>query len=281
MSKILIVESGSTKADWVVLDKTSVLAHHRTSGINPSTQDDYLQIVSDIFPQSIFDDIHEVHYYGAGVKGQNSKNRITDLLSSLITTNPLICIENDLLAAARATSFTEESIISILGTGSNSAYYDGKILKQNIPSLGFILSDEGAGSNLGRQIVKAYYYGQLPENIKRNIEAIFAMNLEEILSKVYRSPNPAAFLASFTMFLDPQEELWAEELIRKSFQEFIDLRIKTIENHNTLKCHFVGSIAYTYRELLSSKLEENNLIVGEILKTPLEALLKFHQKLMQ
>lgn len=277
MSKFIIVDSGSTKAVWALIEKWSTVHVHQTTGINPSTHETFSWLMDEKFPQNFFADIAGIYFYGSGVKGTETESTIRKLLGNLVHDQTKIFIENDLLAAARATASHETGIISIIGTGSNCGYYNGNKLIQNRPSLGFILSDEGSGSHMGKEIAKAYYYGSLPKTIKQQIEENYDMQMEHFLEKVYKSQHAAAYLASFTRFLNPTQDPWSVELIENSFQEFIDKKIKKQNFCYETKCHFVGSIAYHFKEILIELLNKNQLNSGLIVQTPLNGLIKYHQ----
>lgn len=277
MSKSIIVDSGSTKTDWALIESRRIVHIHQTTGINPSTQGDFSWLMHEKFPPNFFSEIASIHFYGSGVKGIETKSTIRKILAGLIHDRTDIYIENDLLAAARATACREKGIISIIGTGSSCGYYNGFELIQSRPSLGFILGDEGSGSHMGKEIAKAYYYGSLPEAIKQRIEENYDMRMEHFLEKVYKSQYAAAYLASFTQFLNPAQEPWSAELIENSFQEFIYKKIKKLDFSYDAKCHFVGSIAYNFREILIELLHKNQLCSGLIVQAPLNGLIKYHQ----
>lgn len=277
MSKFIIVDSGSTKADWALIENRCTVHVHQTTGINPSTQEDFSWLIDEKFPQNFFSDIAGMYFYGSGVKGFETKSAIRKLLANLVHDQTKIFIENDLLGAARATARHETGIVSIIGTGSNCGYYNGSKLIQTRPSLGFILGDEGSGSHMGKEIAKAYHYGSLPEAIKQRIEENYDMRIEFFLEKVYKSQFAAAYLASFAQFLNPAQDPWSVELIENSFQEFIDKKIKKLDFCYETKCHFVGSIAYNFREILIELLRKNQLYSGLIVQAPLNGLIKYHQ----
>lgn len=273
----IIVESGSTKADWVVVHDRENTVFYKTAGINPATQIELLDLKLHI---ELLDQIHKAEllfFYGAGIIDPISTARVTNWLISYGFMGKLIIAE-DMIAAARACCGDDEGIVCILGTGSNSCVYDGKSALKSIPTLGYIFSDEGGGTNFGKEILKSYFYGTMPEKERTIFEANFTITKEVLVEKVYRSSGGNRYVASFAQFLVLIDGTWKTELIKKLFREFVQLRILSYPEHKTHKIKFVGSIAHYHRQYLEEVLTEYGIYADEIIQQPIYKLIDYHLK---
>lgn len=273
----IIVESGSTKADWVVVHDNETTIFHKTEGINPATQIELLDlnIYADLLEQ-----IHLascIYFYGAGIIDPVSTARISDWLSTFGFKGKLVVAE-DMIAAARACCGEEAGIVCILGTGSNSCVYDGKSVIKAIPTLGYIFSDEGGGTNFGKEILKSYFYGTMPEKERAIFAANFKVTKEVLIEKVYRSTGSNRYVASFAQFLVLIDGPWKTDLIKRLFRDFVTLRVLNYPEHKTHKITFVGSIAHYHRTYLEGVLSEFGLKATEIIQQPIYKLIDFHLK---
>ncbi len=273
----IIVDSGSTKADWVVVHDKDSAVFYKTAGINPATQIELLDLT---LHQELLDQIYraeQLFFYGAGIIDPVSTARVISWLASYGFEGKLIVAE-DMIAAARACCGHEAGIVCILGTGSNSCVYDGKSVVKSIPTLGYIFSDEGGGTNFGKEILKAYFYGTMPEKERAIFEQNFAVSKEVLVEKVYRSSGGNKYVASFAQFLVLINGAWKTELIKKLFREFVKLRILLYPEHKTHQIKFIGSIAFYHRQFLEEVLAEYGLIASEIIQQPIYKLIDFHLK---
>jgi len=273
----IIVESGSTKADWVVVHDRDNTVFYKTAGINPATQIELLDLK---LHQELLDQIHraeQLFFYGAGIIDPVSTARVTDWLISYGFEGRLV-VEEDMIAAARACCGDDAGIVGILGTGSNSCVYDGKAVIKSIPTLGYIFSDEGGGTNFGKEILKSYFYGTMPEKERTIFEENFTVTKEVLVEKVYRTSGGNRYVASFAQFLVLIEGAWKTELMKKLFREFIHLRILSYPEHKTHKITFVGSIAHYHRQYLEEVLAEYGLAADDVIQQPIYKLIDFHLK---
>ncbi|MCE2789578.1 MAG: hypothetical protein LW630_06650 [Saprospiraceae bacterium] len=272
----IIVESGSTKADWVVVENDGNLRQYKTEGVNPATQTSFF-LLSD--QPSLLQDIcaaKNIYFYGAGIVGEMSRKRVTDWLSGSGFHGNLSLLE-DMLAAARACCGTDSGIVCILGTGSNSCVYDGTRITHAIPTLGYILSDEGGGVHIGKEIIKSYFYETMPIPEQALFDSTYHLTKEELIEKVYHSPASIRYLASFSEFLLQCSPEWKDEILSKVFDEFIALRIMLYAEHKSLPIYFVGSIAYYHEEALKAALARNGLACAGIIRQPIYQLIEFHK----
>lgn len=276
---ILLAESGSTKTDWVLLgDDKNVLGEFKTIGLNPFfLQDDTieLELRSNAEMMKFALDVSSLHFFGSGC---SSADRCARVHKGLTTVFPSakIFVSHDMLAAAYATCGREAGIVGILGTGSNSCLFDGNETSEKLPALGYILGDEGSGTYFGKQILKDFCYGKLPETMQHHLQDEFQLNKDFILEKVYRHGHANVYIASFAEVLKHfDEENYVRELLQRGFGEFIELHILCYEQCRDLPVHFIGSIAWNFRDILIDSLKSYNLKPGKILSKPSDALLEY------
>jgi glucosamine kinase len=277
----IIVDSGSTKANWYLADPVpGTPAHCQTSGINPFYQSSS-EIVKTLEAEFSLDKsaVTSVVYYGAGVANELKRQELMVALQSFFHATE-IRVESDLLAAAHALCGHQEGIAAILGTGSNSCYYDGKTIVQNVSPLGFILGDEGSGAVLGKKLLSDVLKNQMPQNIIRLFHETYNLSAGEILESVYRKPYPNRFLAGFTRFLSAhiQEEA-IYNLVYNSFIEFFIRNIKQYPHYGNLQVHCTGSIAFHFSEVLKDAASTTGHTIGKIVQDPMEGLLEYHRNI--
>lgn len=279
----LIVDSGSTKTDWCFAESSDVYVLVQTDGINPVVQtfDEILSVVQEqMLPrakQQCLDmaTLDEVFFYGAGCIPE-LKAVVENALRVAVGEKPSVYVDSDLLAAARALCGTDSGIACILGTGSNSCYYDGKEIKEHTPALGYILGDEGSGAVLGRNFVNGILKGTLSQNLRDEFLEEYQTSQADIIDKVYHSATPNRFLASLSKFiLSHIDDDCLETLVVRNFENFI---ISNIRNYSEAKpvINAVGSVAFLYRKQLEQAAMSQVYELGKILKSPLEGLLDYH-----
>lgn len=252
--------------------------HCRTAGINP-----YFQTISDIKNtlenEFVLDkrEITSVYFYGAGITDESKKSQLQKALSEFFAVD-LIFVESDLMAAAQALCGHSEGIAAILGTGSNSCYYDGKKIVHNVSPLGYILGDEGSGAVLGRTLVSDILKNQFPQSLTKQFFETYKTTKAEILENVYKKPFPNRYLASFTKFLlsNIHEEV-VETLIVDGFERFFKRNIEQYLQAKKHKIHFTGSVAWYFSDLLEKAALKQGYKTGLITMNPMERLLSFHK----
>lgn len=274
----LIVDSGSTKTRWCLVDQLEIIQEINTQGINPyvTSEEIILSIVNEqvlpnlkVCPNSIF-------YYGAGCSTDYNKSIVGNKLQ-LINKHALIEVEHDLLAVARALCQRSPGIAVILGTGSNSCLYDGKNIIQNTPSLGYILGDEGSGAFIGKKIISDFFYDRMPLHISNNFKSTNEVGIEHVLNKVYKEAAANAYLASFCMWLSTIiNEPYAQDLIHSSFSEFVEKQIKPYGSDLTNKVYSIGSIAFHFSDIWQKVLAENSYVAEYSEQDPIKGLIKYH-----
>lgn len=277
---ILIADSGSTKTDWcVVLDGTPI-KRITTKGINPFFQPEeeiQQELTISLLPQLPERTVNSVYFYGAGCTPEKApilRRAIADSLS--VVGN--IKAHSDMLAAARGLCGHEAGIACILGTGSNSCFYNGEDIVNNISPLGFILGDEGSGAVLGKLLVGDILKNQLSPAIKEAFLKQFDLTAPEIIDRVYRQPFPNRFLASLSPFIAQHlEEPAIRALVFNSFTAFLRRNVMQYD-YEKYPVHFIGSVAACYKEILQEAALEMGIRIGKILQSPMEGLIQYHQR---
>ena len=279
---ILISDCGSTKADWKILKSSGEVGHQSTRGFNPFIQN---SVTIESMLQEDFDDslvkkeVKEVFFYGAGCS-DNYRCNIVETALQQIFPNAKIKVHHDLLASARALCGTEAGIACILGTGSNSCLYDGIEVIDNVTNIGSLLGDEGSGMHLGKELLRGYFYREMPEEIRTAFEVYCPDGKRGILNKAYDSPAPNVYLASFSKFLSQNSSHpYIQNIVFNCFDEFITRHVLKYDGNQKIKIHFVGSVAFHYKAILDVVLASHSLTLGKVIKKPIDSLVAFHQKM--
>ena len=274
----LIADSGSTKCEWCLLQngtKKSIT----TQGISPyflSGDQIVLLLQTELLPKLKNLGIETIHFYGTGLSNPTNIKVIKVALKQLFPT-AIINVAHDLLAAARALCGTEKGIACILGTGSNSCYFNGKKIMKNSPGLGYILGDEGSGSYLGKKVVQYYLYNTFDEDLKARFDKRFNVNKDQILDSVYKQPLANRYLASYAIFLaENRGHYMIENIIEDGLNDFFFNHLYKYRESWTLPINFVGSIAYGFKDVLKDLCNTYELELGTILKRPMDGLVQFH-----
>lgn len=276
---ILIADSGSTKTHWCAVQGNAVIADIFTDGINPFYQTDQEIIAlidSQLIPQLPTTEFEHIYFYGAGCALPDKKILVSRALIRFFY-NAIVEIQSDLLAAARALFQHEKGIACILGTGSNSCYYDGKEIVQNVSPLGYILGDEGSGAVLGKLFVADCLKNQVPAKLAAEFMEEYKLTPAEILENVYKKPFPNRFLARFTPFLlEHIEEPAVFNLVFDSFDAFFVRNVEQYPLEEDSKIGFIGSIAHYFRDTLEIVASERRIFISQIVQNPMPGLVRFH-----
>lgn len=277
---ILIADSGSTKTDWRLISEKEELKSICTPGINPFYQTEEEienQISTLLYPELMGFSVKKIFFYGAGCSFDEKKQMVKNAIAVSFP-KAQIEIESDLLAAARGLFQKENGIACILGTGSNSCYYDGKNIIHNVSPLGFILGDEGSGAVLGKKFAADCLKNQLPEKLKEKFLKQYDLTPAQIIENVYKKPFPNRFLAQFTRFLS--ENITEPSIYNIVFESFTDFFTRNIMQYNNYKEYpvcFIGSIAYYFKDVLEVAATELDIRIGTICQSPMTGLIKYHQ----
>jgi glucosamine kinase len=281
MSSILIADSGSSKTDWSLIGSNKKTRHFQTPGLNPffRTEEDCHQLLKGelkIKPEK--EDISKIIFYGAGVKTKVEAAFVEKILKKHFGVKKVEA-HSDMLGAARATMGEEKGICCILGTGSNSCFYNGKKIMNQNPSLGFIIGDEGSGTYLGKRVLQYFFYNTFDEDLREAFKNKYGDSLSDILNKVYKDPLANRYLASFTQFLIEQRgHYMVENIIEDAFIDFHQRHVLKYRESWKHPIHFIGTVAYEFKDIIYSLHEQYGLDTGNILKSPADGLIKFHKR---
>lgn len=278
---ILIADGGSTKADWIAInsDKSEEF-RARTLGLNPAVvevEELNNRIINMFQLINVKDEVTEIHFYGAGCGTPKPAKILEDVLQAIFV-NAKIFVSEDMLAAVYAASGKEPALVCILGTGSNSCYFDGENVQMNTASLGYILMDEASGNYFGKLLIREYYYNKMPNAIAEKFNEEFNLDADYIKQNLYRTPNPNMYLASFAKFMfEFKEEKYIKRIIKRGFQEFFKYRVLPFEKTADTPLYFIGSIAYYFKDILEKVAKKNNLKVTDVIQRPIDNLLEYHR----
>lgn len=279
---ILIADSGSTKTDWRWVDRDKSIHAITTQGINPNhhgkeaiqniIQTELLsQTKGLIQPKNIF-------FYGAGC-GSEEKNKLVKSVLSEYFKDAEILVANDLLGAAKALCGDDQGIVAILGTGSNTCFYNGNGIAEHIGGWGYILGDEGSGAHLGMTFMKDYLNDEVPESIKKKFDTSFQLSTDTIVDSVYKKPMPNRFFASFSKFIHENiSEEYMKNLVKNCFRLFWEKHICKYPAEKTTNINFVGSIAFHFKDLLKETAQHYHFSINNIMKAPINSLVDYHLK---
>jgi len=278
---ILIADGGSTKTDWRLIKEGREYKQIQTSGFNPYLvgSDEIEDILwKELQPYIDNNSVSAIYYYGAGCSTP-VKNMIIETAFEKIFPNARLYVSHDLLAASHALCGDEEGIAAILGTGSNSCYYDGKDIVQGIFSLGYFFGDEGSGAYLGKQLLTAFLHKELPDDIDAKFREKYPMSPESFLDSVYTKPAPSRFLASFSNFINEnRDHPYIYNLIAEAFRAFYKYQVCCYPKHKDVPVHFVGSVAFHYRDILTKIGLEFGVHTGKFIKAPIDGLVEYHHE---
>ncbi|WP_276349140.1 N-acetylglucosamine kinase [Daejeonella sp. JGW-45] len=275
---LLVADSGSTKADWILTRSDNQAIHFRTKGINPFflSEKDIIQVFQNAPEvQEYVDEVREIYFFGAGCSSPDRREIISNALSKVFK-NAFVSVDIDIIASIYATCGSDPGICCILGTGSNISYFDGVKIHDSKHGLGYILGDEGSGTYFGRKLITSFLYGTMPAELSVPFGGKFSIDKESVIKRIYQQASPNSFLASFAPFMsDHIDHPFIVDLLKNGFDEFVETNIKSYPDHKRQICHFVGSIAFHFKDLLKEICETKGIRVGKILKHPIDELSSF------
>lgn len=277
----LLVDSGSTKADWIAIDEDGkILFTTQTLGLNPEILegDEIVERLNDRFDilQNKNTATH-LFFYGAGCGTERMKTSLSRIFQDYFP-NAIVVVEEDTYAAVYATTPKgEAAIVSILGTGSNCSFFDGKVLHQKVQSLGYIVMDDCSGNVFGKELIRKYYFNKMPKELAADFEKEYNLDADFIKNKLYKEPNPNAYLATFAKFLIKHKETeFCQKIIKKGMKSFVKNYIQQYDNCKEVPIHFVGSIAFYLKEELQVTFDKYELKLGNVLRRPIDGLIAYH-----
>jgi len=280
---ILVVDSGSTKTDWIALDKNGKeIFSTKTLGLNPQ------MLSNEILNERIknnFDiyknrkSVEKLFFYGAGCGVESTQERILKVFNSIFINSEFDIKEDTYAAVYSAVDIGTPSIVNIIGTGSNCSYYDGEKVIQKVQSLGYVLMDYASGNYYGKYLIRAYYFNKMPEDLREEFSKNYDLSPNSIKNKLYREENPNTYLAGFAKFLiENKSNEYFKEIIFKGLERFIDYQILQYDDFSKVDIHFVGSIAYYLRDEITKIGKKYNLKTGKFIQRPIIGLVDYHKR---
>ena len=283
MPSLLLAESGSTKTDWCYLKKGEQPRFFKTSGINPylQTRETIAHLIREELPPAATDIApKEIHFYGAGAGNKKKQAEVTEALGDVFGARK-IRVQGDMMAAARALCGEERGVVSILGTGSNSCYYDGEKIKEQHASLGYIAGDEGSGNHMGKRVLQHYAYHTFDAELMADFEQHWGDDVAAITHRLYREAFPNRQLAEFVSLLARNRgHFMVENIIEDCLSDFFGMHIMKYRQSWKHPLYFAGSVAWEFRDVIESLCAQSELELGGIVKSPMEGLMKWHKKAM-
>ena len=278
MPVILLADSGATKAEWCLVSGSKKRTIF-TQGISPYflSTDQITTLLQDELVKKLKDiHIDHIYYYGTGCANPENAKSVKKALQKVFP-GARVEVQTDLMAAARSVCGKEKGIACILGTGSNSCFYNGKKISGNSPGLGYVLGDEGSGAYLGKKVIQYYLYNTFDEDLRARFDAKFVTTPVEILDNVYKKPMPNRYLATYTMFLaENRGHYMIENIIEDGLNDFFFQHLCKYPEIWKCPVHFVGSVAFGFKDVIKDLCSSYEFDLGTILKNPMQGLVKYH-----
>lgn len=282
---ILIVDSGSTKCDWMPVDEDGTLLSEkiRTKGLNPAIlkPSELRARIMESKELMAYNkgQVSHLYFYGAGCGTEKPRLALAEILNDIFP-GVEVEVQEDTMAAVRATinHNSEAAVVCIMGTGSNCSYYDGSILHQRVKSLGYSIMDEASGNYFGKELIKDYYFNHMPDGIKKLFEESYNLEADFLKYNIYKQPNPNAFLATFAEFIFKNKEFdYMKDLLKRGFRVFTtNMIMQYKEEIKSVPVHFAGSIAFFSQDEIKSVAKEMGFTVGNFSRRPIEGLVDYH-----
>ncbi len=275
---ILVADSGSSKTDWIINKGDGERIEFSTKGINPyfTNDKDLVRIFSqDVELKKYADQATEVYFFGEGCSNPDKREQVSNGLSQVFK-HAFINVENDAVGSAYATCGSGKGFTCVLGTASNIAFFNGEGVEYSKHGLGFILGDEGSGAWFGKRLIVAFLHNKMPKHLKKEFAKKYNIDREVVIRYVYQRPLANIWLANFAPFLSLHRgEPYVEALIEEGIERFIQTHVIRYADYRNYECHFVGSIAWYFRDAIETICKRHHIRVGKILARPIHELSRF------
>ena len=273
----IIADSSASRTEWVLVDGNTVVEHAFTKGLNPFFQSrrDISHSIRLELPEAFLKKRWEhIYFYGAGCANTDKKKIVEASLVAQFKTP--VTVESDLLGAARGLLINEPGIACILGSGSNSCYYDGKQIVKNVRSLGFVLGDEGSASYIGKRFVSDCLKDIAPEQLRNSFYEYINKTPDEIMTSIYENTLPGNMLSVYSRFLmDKLEMDYVYDIVYSSINDFFTRNVAQY-NYRDLNVCFVGSNACAYSGVLNEVAKKVGINIRKILPSSVPGLVHYH-----
>lgn len=279
---IAIIDGGSTKCDWVILENSGK-PHLKTTtlGFNPNIiNPDFIMKEIDRNPELFFlkNHIEKIFFYGSGCGTEANAKKVEDEFVKIFP-QAEVRIKEDMTAAAYAAYNGKPAMVCILGTGSNSCFFDGEKIRVDLPSLGFLIGDEGSGSALGKNLLRRFFMKKLPQDLERAFVNTYNLTIDEAIKNMYHNPRANAYLGEFNKFIaEHKSHSYFQNMVFDEMKNFLDYQVLPYKEAGEVEINFIGYIAYIYEDILRSAAAELNLTIGKVVQKPIESLVDYHKK---
>ncbi len=280
---IVIVDSGSTKSDWIFVDRAGnkLFDKERTHGLNPEMLPE-AKLKKSINESKLIKaqrlNVSYLFFYGAGCGTERPRLMLKDVLEDYFP-NAKVSVNEDTLAAVFSSiNNNQPAVVCILGTGSNCSYYDGEKLHQRVKSLGYTLMDDASGNYFGKQLLRDYYFKHMPGDLRSMFDHEYNLDIDFVKYNLYKQPNPNTYLAGFArfMFLNKDSQ-YIRDLIKNGVRLFAKNMIFQYKDVlDKVPVHFAGSIAFFSQEEIKEVGKELGLTIGNFVRRPIEGLVDYH-----
>jgi N-acetylglucosamine kinase-like BadF-type ATPase len=282
---ILIVDSGSTKTDWIAIDNQgNEVFETQTLGLNPTMLSNEIlneRIRNNFDLYNNRDKVEKIYFYSAGLGVDSTKQRILKVFKSIFKNSDYDVKEDTYAAVYSVVDNGIPAIVNILGTGSNCTYFDGNNISQKVNSLGYVLMDYASGNYYGKYLIRAYYFNKMPNKLREEFNKKFDLSANTIKENLYRKENPNTYLASFAKFIiDNKSDSYFKDIIEKGLRRFIEYQIMQFDNYKLVDIHYVGSIGFYLKEDIIKVGKEYDLKTSKFVKKPIEGLVDYHKRLL-
>lgn len=279
---IAIIDGGSTKCDWMILENSGKLnLKTNTLGFNPNiTSPEFISQEIDKNQDLFFlkNHIEKVFFYGSGCgTAENCKKVEKEFVKTFPTAE--IFIKEDMTAAAYAAYTGSPAIIGILGTGSNSCFFDGEKIRIDLPSLGFLIGDEGSGSALGKHLLRRFFMKKLPKDLEEDFIDTYRLTIDDAIKNMYHNPRANAYLGEFNKFIaERKKHPYFQNMVFDEMKNYLDYQVLPYPEAGEVGVNCIGYIAYIYEDVLRAAAAELNLTIGKVVQKPIESLVDYHKK---
>jgi N-acetylglucosamine kinase-like BadF-type ATPase len=276
---ILIADSGSTKAEWCFISDGRK-KFIETQGASPYFLSE-TQLLS-LFQQELRPHLKgkipdKIFFYGTGCAAAANRALVKKAIKNIFP-QALIYVDHDLTGAARALCGKKEGIVAILGTGSNSGFYNGKKITRNSPGLGYVLGDEGSGAYLGKKVLQYFLYKIFDEDLRQRFINKYQVDAAEILNSVYKKPLPNRYISAFTLFLaENRGHYMIENILEDGLWDFFSIHLARYPESGKVPVYFTGSVAFGFKDILQDLCKNFKWKAGRILAKPIEGLIEYHK----
>lgn len=282
---ILIVDSGSTKTDWIAIDNQgNEIFETQTRGLNPTMLSNEIlneRIRNNFDIYNNRDKVEKIYFYSAGLGVDSTKQRILKVFKTIFKNSDYDVKEDTYAAVYSVVDKGVPAIVNIIGTGSNCTYFDGNEISQKVNSLGYVLMDYASGNYYGKYLIRAYYFNKMPKKLREEFAEKFDLSANTIKENLYRKENPNTYLASFAKFIiDNKTDSYFKDIIEKGLRRFIEYQIMQFDNYKSVDIHYVGSIGYYLKEDIIKVGKEYGLKTSKFVKKPIEGLVNYHKNFL-